>query len=65
MAEEDVRFGLLFVRDSVIERKREQAARNALKQILKPKPTDREVKDRRRPAPDSELDTRDPASYVH
>jgi len=43
LAEEDVRFGLLFVRDSVIERKREQAARNALKQILGRKPTEREV----------------------
>jgi Restriction endonuclease len=44
LAEEDVRFGLLLVRDSVIERKREQAARNALKQILGRKPTEHEVK---------------------
>jgi hypothetical protein len=44
VAEQDVKLGLLNVRDSIIERKREQAARNALKQILGRKPTDREVK---------------------
>lgn len=44
IAEEDVKMGLLYVRDSVIERKREQAARNALKQILDRKPTTREIK---------------------
>jgi len=43
IAEEDVRFGLLLARDSVIQRKREQAARIALKQILGRKPTDKEV----------------------
>ena len=41
--EEDVRFGLLFVPDKWIVRKREQAARAALKQILGRKPTEREV----------------------
>lgn len=44
VAEEDVRFGLLLARDSVIQRKREQAARNALKQILGRKPTEKEVR---------------------
>ena len=44
IAEEDVRLGLLTVRDSIVERKREQAARNALKQILGRKPTEKEVK---------------------
>ncbi len=44
IAEEDVRLGLFTVRESIIERKREQAARNALKQILGRKPTDKEVK---------------------
>jgi restriction system protein len=44
LAEEDVRLGLLFLRDSVIERKREQAARSALKQILGRTPTESEVK---------------------
>jgi hypothetical protein len=44
IAEQDVKLGLLNVRESIIERKREQAARNALKQILGRKPTEREVK---------------------
>ena len=44
IAEEDVRLGLFTVRESIIERKREQAARNALKQILGRKPSDKEVK---------------------
>lgn len=43
IAEEDVRLGLLYLRESIIDRKREQAARNALKQILGRKPTEREV----------------------
>jgi hypothetical protein len=43
IAEEDVRLGLLTVRQTIIERKREQAARNALKQILERAPTDKEV----------------------
>jgi hypothetical protein len=44
IADEDVRFGLLTVRGSIIERKREQAARNALKQILGRAPTDQEIR---------------------
>ena len=44
ITDEDVRLGLLAVRDSIVERKREQAARNALKQILGRKPTEKEVK---------------------
>jgi NADH pyrophosphatase NudC (nudix superfamily) len=41
--EEDVRLGLVMVRASIIERKREQAARDALKQILGRTPTEKEV----------------------
>jgi Restriction endonuclease len=44
ITEEDVRLGLVMVRASIIERKREQAARNALKQILGRTPTEQEVK---------------------
>jgi hypothetical protein len=44
IAEEDVRLGLLTLRDSIIERKREQAAKNALLQILGRPPTEKEVK---------------------
>jgi hypothetical protein len=44
IAEQDVKLGLLNVREPVVERKREQAAWNALKQILGRKPTKREVK---------------------
>lgn len=43
ITEEDVRLGLVMVRASVTERKREQAARNALKQILGRTPTEKEV----------------------
>lgn len=43
IGEQDVKLGLLLVPDSVISRKREQAARLALKQILGRKPDQREV----------------------
>jgi Restriction endonuclease len=44
IAEEDVRLGLVTVRASIIERKREQAARIALKQTLGRKPSEQEVR---------------------
>lgn len=44
ITEEDVRLGLVTVRASIIERKREQAARIVLKQILGRTPTEKEVK---------------------